>query len=104
MCSYRPLILENPDIIIGTPSRLMKVLRSGILSLKDLRCIVVDEADLIFTFGYEDEIRDLRSYLPQKIQVSSSCTRISNIKKFTRFDSKHEFKYYTTGMHPYVYT
>lgn len=75
MCSYRPLILENPDIIIGTPSRLMKVLRSGILSLKDLRCIVVDEADLIFTFGYEAEIRDLRSYLPPKVQVSSYCTK-----------------------------
>ncbi|CAH8291585.1 unnamed protein product, partial [Heterobilharzia americana] len=68
----KPLIFENPDIIIGTPARLMQVLRSGFLSLKDLRCIVVDEADLIFTFGYETEIRELRSYLPQNIQVSQS--------------------------------
>ncbi|VDO72859.1 unnamed protein product [Schistosoma margrebowiei] len=84
MCSYRPLILENPDIIIGTPSRLMKVLRSGILSLKDLRCIVVDEADLIFTFGYEAEIHDLRSYLPTKIQAILMSATLDDTSKVIR--------------------
>ncbi|CAH8492324.1 unnamed protein product [Schistosoma mattheei] len=80
----KPLILENPDIIIGTPSRLMKVLRSGILSLKDLRCIVVDEADLIFTFGYEAEIRDLRSYLPPKIQAILMSATLDDTSKVIR--------------------
>ncbi|CAH8500969.1 putative ATP-dependent RNA helicase ddx56, variant 2 [Schistosoma haematobium] len=80
----KPLILENPDIIIGTPSRLMKVLRSGILSLKDLRCIVVDEADLIFTFGYEAEIRDLRSYLPAKVQAILMSATLDDTSKVIR--------------------
>ncbi|VDO64955.1 unnamed protein product [Schistosoma curassoni] len=80
----KPLILENPDIIIGTPSRLMRVLRSGILSLKDLRCIVVDEADLIFTFGYEAEIRDLRSYLPPKVQAILMSATLDDTSKVIR--------------------
>ncbi|KAH8858996.1 putative ATP-dependent RNA helicase DDX56 [Schistosoma japonicum] len=86
----KPLILENPDIVIGTPSRLMQVLRSGFLSLKHLRCIVVDEADLIFTFGHEAEIRDLRTYLPQKIQaILMSATLDDTSKIIRRYLVKH---------------
>ncbi|CAH8839179.1 unnamed protein product [Trichobilharzia szidati] len=80
----KPLILENPDIVIGTPSRLMQVLRSGFLSLKDLRCVVVDEADLIFTFGYEAEIRDLKSYLPQNIQAILMSATLEDTSKVIR--------------------
>ncbi|CAH8508537.1 unnamed protein product [Heterobilharzia americana] len=62
----------------------MQVLRSGFLSLKDLRCIVVDEADLIFTFGYETEIRELRSYLPQNIQVILMSATLEDTSKVIR--------------------
>ncbi|CAH8473499.1 unnamed protein product [Schistosoma turkestanicum] len=62
----------------------MKVLRSGILSLKHLSCIVVDEADLIFTFGHEAEIRDLRSYLPSKIQAILMSATLDDTSKVIR--------------------
>ena len=58
-CS-RPLLLENPDIVIGTPSRILGHVLAGNLNLKkSVEMIVVDEADLVFSFGYEKDMKDL---------------------------------------------
>ena len=45
-----------PHIIIGTPGRLADVLKDGTLSLKNVKTIVFDEADMLLKEGYFDEI------------------------------------------------
>lgn len=56
----KPLLVEKPDIVIGTPARVLQHLKSGNLKLKkSLEMIVIDEADLVFSFGYEDELKEL---------------------------------------------
>merc|ERR1712038_858145 len=48
----RPLLMEKPDIIVGTPSRILAHLQAGHMTLKQsLEMLVVDEADLVFSFG-----------------------------------------------------
>lgn len=56
----KPLLVEKPDIVVGTPARVLQHLKSGNLQLKkSLEILVIDEADLIFSFGYEDEVKEL---------------------------------------------
>jgi len=58
--AHKPLIVGDvPDIIVGTPSRVLMHIEAGHLDgLKDtLEILVLDEADLIISFGYEAEVK-----------------------------------------------
>ncbi|KAL5111180.1 putative ATP-dependent RNA helicase DDX56 [Taenia crassiceps] len=68
--ALRPLLAENPDIVIGTPLKVSEQLLRKCLVLDTLEHLVVDEADLIFVFGYEKQMQALQTFLPKKsIQV-----------------------------------
>lgn len=70
MFILRPLLAENPDIVIGTPLKVSEQLLRKYLVLDALEHLVVDEADLIFVFGYEKQMQALQTFLPKKsIQV-----------------------------------
>lgn len=52
--------MDNPDVVIGTPSRVLAHLKAGNMILKDsLELVVIDEADLVFSFGYETDMKAL---------------------------------------------
>ena len=54
----RPMLAEKPDIVVGTPSRLLAHIQAGNLDIRNsLEMIVIDEADLVFSFGYEENVR-----------------------------------------------
>lgn len=56
----RPLLVEKPDIVVGTPARTLQHIKAGNLNLKEsLEMLVIDEADLVFSFGYEAELKQL---------------------------------------------
>lgn len=66
----RPVLLEKPDVVIGTPSRVLGHLQAKNLDLKEsLNMLVVDEADLVFSYGYEYDLKMLLSYLPKIYQA-----------------------------------
>jgi len=57
------MLSEKPDIVVGTPSRLLAHLQAGNLSVKEtLDMVVIDEADLLFSFGYEDNVKAILRY------------------------------------------
>lgn len=56
----RAVLMEKPDVVVGTPSRVLSHLQQQNLQLRDsLELLVVDEADLLFSFGFEDELKSL---------------------------------------------
>lgn len=60
----KSLLSDKPDIVVATPSRALAHLKANSMRLKeDLAVLVVDEADLVFSFGYEDEIKELLGYI-----------------------------------------
>uniref|UniRef100_A0A0X3P0Y2 RNA helicase n=1 Tax=Schistocephalus solidus TaxID=70667 RepID=A0A0X3P0Y2_SCHSO len=61
----RPVLVEKPDIIVGTPFRILAQLHRKRLNFEDLAFLVVDEADLVLAFGYGKDIQELKSYLPK---------------------------------------
>eukprot|EP00736_Rhodelphis_marinus_P002869 Rmarinus@m.19885 len=61
--------IQKADVLIGTPSRLAALLESGSLNLKNsLQVLVVDEADLVLSFGYEANLRTIVESLPSICQ------------------------------------
>lgn len=52
--------MEKPDIVIGTPSRILAHINAKNLDLKEsLDMLVIDEADLIFSYGYETDVKSV---------------------------------------------
>lgn len=53
------LIAVAPDIVIGTPAKILAHISAGsLINLKKtVNSLVVDEADLLFSFGFEEDMR-----------------------------------------------
>lgn len=63
LSAQRPLLIEGPDVVIATPARALAHLKAKNMNLKEsLQMLVVDEADLLFSFGFEDDIKQLLRY------------------------------------------
>nr|XP_035941127.1 probable ATP-dependent RNA helicase DDX56 isoform X3 [Halichoerus grypus] len=68
--SQRAVLMEKPDIVVGTPSRILTHLQQNSLVLRDsLELLVLDEADLLFSFGFEEELKSLLCHLPRIYQA-----------------------------------
>lgn len=59
MKEQKPLLITPPDIVVASPVRALLHLQAKNISLDKLQIIVVDEADLVFSFGYEEEIKEV---------------------------------------------
>ncbi|XP_048525245.1 probable ATP-dependent RNA helicase DDX56 isoform X1 [Dendroctonus ponderosae] len=82
----RPLLMEKPDIVVATPARCLQHMLAGNLNLKkSLEILVIDEADLVFSFGYETEIKQLLEKLPNIYQaILSSATLSEDVKSLKK--------------------
>ncbi|WWC66219.1 ATP-dependent RNA helicase DBP9 [Kwoniella pini CBS 10737] len=52
----RVLLNDNPDIIISTPTKLLSLLQSKSISLTQLSFLAIDEADLLLSYGFKDDL------------------------------------------------
>ncbi|TFY76125.1 hypothetical protein EWM64_g7886, partial [Hericium alpestre] len=66
----RILLSDKPDVVVGTPSKALALLQSKALSLASLESLVIDEADLILSYGHDEDVRQIFSgkYLPKVFQ------------------------------------
>jgi ATP-dependent RNA helicase DeaD len=60
---------RGTHIVVGTPGRLNDHLRRKTLSLKNLRTLVLDEADIMLDMGFKEEIDEILAYAPKERQV-----------------------------------
>lgn len=81
--AQRPLLLDKPDIVVGTPKRVLAHMTAGNLNVKEsLKNLIVDEADLMFAFDHVNDIQAVLRNLP-KIHQSfvTSATMWDDVKK-----------------------
>ncbi|KAF9276660.1 ATP-dependent DNA/RNA helicase [Mortierella alpina] len=65
----QPLLATMPDIIISTPSRILAQLKLNAVDLKThFQTLVIDEADLVCNYDYEEDVKELLTYLPKIFQ------------------------------------
>jgi len=55
---------RQPDIIIGTPGRIIDLFKQKCFRLDYIECLVVDEADRMFDLGFISDIRYLMRAMP----------------------------------------
>jgi ATP-dependent RNA helicase RhlB len=60
------MLKNGLDIIIGTPGRLVDLSKRGHLNLRDIKFLVIDEADRLFDMGFLPEIRKLIRQMPSR--------------------------------------
>uniref|UniRef100_A0A674MIB7 ATP-dependent RNA helicase DDX54 n=1 Tax=Takifugu rubripes TaxID=31033 RepID=A0A674MIB7_TAKRU len=60
---------ENPDIIIGTPGRLMHVIKEMNLKLHNMEYVVFDEADRLFEMGFAEQLQEIIRRFPDTRQT-----------------------------------
>ncbi|MBK7406515.1 MAG: DEAD/DEAH box helicase [Phycisphaerales bacterium] len=66
---------RNPEIIVGTPGRVLDMVDRGHLNFKNVRFAVLDEVDRMFDIGFRDDIRRILRQCPtdrQTIVVSAT--------------------------------
>ncbi|GIY17189.1 probable ATP-dependent RNA helicase DDX56 [Caerostris darwini] len=86
LSAQRPLLLEKPDIVIGTPMRILAHLQEQNLVVHEsLRTLVVDEADLLFSYGCGNDVNKILTYLPTIYQAylmsATLSDEVKNVKK-----------------------
>ncbi|KAJ7186685.1 DEAD-domain-containing protein [Mycena filopes] len=66
----RTLLSDKPDIVIATPSRALALMQSKALIVSSLESLVIDEADLILSYGHDEDVRQIFSgaFLPKVYQ------------------------------------
>ncbi|KAL3916753.1 MAG: hypothetical protein SGARI_007889, partial [Bacillariaceae sp.] len=69
MTRQKAMLRDRPDVIVATPAGLLMHLRNGDVKLKDtMETLVVDEADLVLSFGYADDVREIMKFMPRICQ------------------------------------
>ena len=60
---------DSPDVVVATPGRVAAHLNSGALKLDRLKHIVIDEADLVLSYGYDEDLENIAKAIPKGVQT-----------------------------------
>ncbi len=63
------MLAEMPDIVVATPARAIANLNSSAFSLNNISHLVIDEADLILSYGYDEDMQQISKAIPRGIQT-----------------------------------
>lgn len=88
-------IIAGVDIIISTPGRFMDLYRKGNILTKEIKTMVLDEADKIMDMGFMPQIRAILEIIPSKRQnllfSATFSARVENLStEFLEFPERVE--------------
>lgn len=69
------LLVNKPDILVSTPAKLIEILEqnvnTNVIDLSKVKSLVIDEVDLILSYGYMEDLQQLETYLPVKTNLQT---------------------------------
>lgn len=78
-------LVHTPDIVVGTPGRIMDLIRKGKLNVENVQKLVLDEADRILDMGFSDQMEWILKALPkQRHSMLFSATYGGAIERLTK--------------------
>ncbi|MFA3759407.1 DEAD/DEAH family ATP-dependent RNA helicase [Yersinia sp. 2544 StPb PI] len=76
---------QGPQIVVGTPGRLLDHLKRGTLNLSNLSGLVLDEADEMLRMGFIEDVENILAQMPAEHQTALfSATMPDAIRRITR--------------------
>lgn len=82
-------INSGPQIIVGTPGRVLDLIDRGVMQLQDVKTFIIDEADKMLEMGFEDELLRFLDLLPKVRQTALfSATFPESLKAISRHYQK----------------
>lgn len=85
----RTALAGPPEILVSTPACVKKCLSDGVLQPtsidNSLEMLVLDEADLLLSYGYEEDIKALTPHIPKRCQsLLMSATSSDDVEKLKK--------------------
>lgn len=78
----RRMLKSNPNIIVGTPGRLLDHITNKKLDLSNLKSLTLDEADEMLDIGFKEELNNIIDNMPKERQsLLFSATLSDDVKK-----------------------
>ncbi len=78
-----PISTCKPGILVGTPKRLLQYLNKKTMNVKEsLDFLVIDEADLLLSYGFDEDIMAIKNHLPKTYQTFLMSATLSEVKQF----------------------
>jgi len=62
----REILSRRPRLLVGTPGRLLDHVRTGVLDLKNVSELVLDEADQMLDMGFREELEGILDTTPEE--------------------------------------
>lgn len=76
---------QQPDIVIGTPGRILDLISSSALRVDQVRFLVIDEADMTLDMGFLKDVDAIASKMPEQLQTAVfSATIPDKLQPFLR--------------------
>jgi len=76
---------KKPQIIIGTPGRLLDHINRKTIRLEDVQTVVLDEADEMLDMGFMEDIQNILKQVPEERQTMLfSATMPANIQRLAQ--------------------
>jgi len=63
------ILRKGAHVVVGTPGRVKDLIRRGMLVLDHLILIILDEADEMLSFGFQEVVKEIFNQIPPTTQV-----------------------------------
>ncbi|XP_041465090.1 probable ATP-dependent RNA helicase DDX59 isoform X1 [Lytechinus variegatus] len=73
---------QGIQFIVGTPGRIMDIINQEGVNLSDIKLVVIDEVDTMLQLGFQQQVYDIMTHLPDNHQtIFTSATIPASIEK-----------------------
>ncbi|KAH6756928.1 putative mitochondrial RNA helicase 2 [Perilla frutescens var. hirtella] len=66
------------DVVVGTPGRVIDLIKRGALNLSEVQFVVLDEADQMLNVGFAEDVEMILGYIKQKHQTMMFSATMPN--------------------------
>ena len=73
----RTWLAQSPDIVVATPARAAQCVNNSTLPLDRLSHLAIDEADLVLSYGYDEDLQVISKTIPKGVQTTLMSATLS---------------------------
>jgi len=85
MNTQKQVVADGLDILVATPGRLLDLAYTGVLKLKSVQKLVLDEVDELLNLGFRPQLITLLDLLPEKKQhLLFSATMLDDVESMIK--------------------